>query len=50
VEGDVQTRVWKDGARESVDDNPLILANLKTKKLASLLKRQSALSRTRWGE
>jgi hypothetical protein len=40
VEGDVHTWIWKDGGRESVTDNPIILANQKAKKLASLLKRQ----------
>src|SRR2546422_2132768 len=47
VEGDVHTWIWKDGGREYVDDNPLILANQKAKKLASLLRRQPALSRIR---
>ena len=47
VEGDVHTWIWKDGGRESVTDNPIILANQKAKKLASLLKRRSALNRTR---
>src|SRR5690242_7877154 len=47
VEGDVHTWIWKDGGRESVTDNPIILANQKAKKLASLLKRQPALNRTR---
>ena len=47
VEGDVHTWIWKDGNRESVTDNPIILANQKAKKLASLLKRQPALNRTR---
>ena len=47
VEGDVHTWIWKDGGRESVTDNPIILANQKAKKLASLLKRQPALRSTR---
>ena len=46
VEGDVHTWIWKDGGRESVTDNPIILANRKAKKLASLLKRQPALRST----
>ena len=47
MEGDVHTWIWKDVGRESVTDNPIILANQKAKKLASLLKRQPALNRTR---
>jgi len=47
VEGDVHTWIWKDGGRELVTDNPIILANQKARKLASLLKRQAALNRTR---
>jgi hypothetical protein len=47
VVADVHTWIWKDGGRESVTDNPIILANRKAKKLASLLKRQPALNRAR---
>jgi serine/threonine protein kinase len=47
LEGDVHTWTWKEGSSQRVDDNPLILANQKAKKLASLLRRQAALNRTR---
>ncbi|MDQ3687173.1 MAG: NERD domain-containing protein [Acidobacteriota bacterium] len=42
LSGDGLTWVWQHEGRVRTDDNPLILANRKAKKLASLLKRQRA--------
>lgn len=47
VNGDAHTWVWRDGAREFFDDNPLLLTNRKAKKLASLLRKQLATQRKR---
>jgi serine/threonine protein kinase len=47
LQGDVHTWRWTDGTRETIVDNPLILANQKAKKLASLLKHQPALKAIR---
>jgi hypothetical protein len=40
VGGDSHTWVWRDGGRDFLDDNPLLLTNRKAKKLASLLRQQ----------
>ena len=45
--GDAGTWTWTHEGRERVDDNPLLLANRKAKKLKSLLQRQGALRRQR---
>jgi serine/threonine protein kinase len=45
VSGDAHTWVWREGGRNYVDDNPLLLANRKAKKLASLLRAQPHLKR-----
>ncbi len=45
LSGDASTWTWKNEGKEFVDDNPLILANRKTKKLAALLKKQPACSK-----
>src|SRR5262249_6563426 len=45
LSGDSGTWVWKHEGKLFTDDNPLILANRKAKKLASLLKRQKACNR-----
>lgn len=42
ISGDVMTWVWNHKGKVLTDDNPLLLANRKAKKLASLLKKQSA--------
>lgn len=42
LSGDGLTWVWQHEGRTRTDDNPLILANRKAKKLASLLKQQRA--------
>ena len=47
VSGDAHTWVWRDGAREYFDDNPLLLTNRKAKKLASLLRKQLSSQRKR---
>lgn len=47
VSGDSHTWIWRDGAREYFDDNPLLLANRKAKKLASLLRKQLTVQRRR---
>lgn len=41
--GDVHSWTWKTDGRSTTVDNPLILANRKAKRLASLLKRQPAI-------
>ncbi len=43
VEGDQGTWTWRHDGRLQTVDNPLLLANRKTKKLISLLRRQPAL-------
>ena len=45
--GDAHTWIWTDNGRTVTDDNPLILTNRKAKRLASLLRRQSAISKAR---
>ena len=47
VGGDTHTWVWRDGAREYFDDNPLLLTNRKAKKLASLLRKQLTAQKRR---
>ena len=47
IGGDAHTWVWRDGTREYFDDNPLLLANRKAKKLASLLRGQLTIQRRR---
>lgn len=44
LSGDGSTWTWITDGKEFIYDNPLILANRKAKKLASLLKRQRAVS------
>ncbi|MEY8689681.1 MAG: BREX system serine/threonine kinase PglW [Leptothrix sp. (in: b-proteobacteria)] len=41
--GDTHTWTWRTDGRDRIYDNPLILANRKAKRLASLLRRQSAV-------
>ena len=43
VDGDAHTWTWQTDGREYTYDNPLILANRKSKRLASLLRRQPAI-------
>ncbi|MER2624819.1 MAG: BREX system serine/threonine kinase PglW [Accumulibacter sp.] len=43
VSGDAHTWLWVTDGRERAYDNPLILANRKAKRLASLLRRQSSV-------
>lgn len=43
VSGDAHTWTWTTDGRERSDDNPLLLTDRKSKRLASLLKRQSAV-------
>ncbi|WP_299162700.1 NERD domain-containing protein, partial [Accumulibacter sp.] len=43
VSGDAHTWLWVSDGRERAYDNPLILANRKSKRLASLLRRQSSV-------
>lgn len=45
--GDIQTWTWQHAGRDKVVDNPLFLANLKAKKIASLLQRQRAFDKLR---
>ena len=47
VGGDSHTWAWRDGAREYLDDNPLLLNHRKAKKLASLLQRQMSKQKKR---
>lgn len=47
VRGDSGTWTWSHEGRDLVDDNPLLLANRKAKKLKSLLQRQGALRKHR---
>lgn len=45
LSGDAAAWTWTDGGSRFTDDNPLLLANRKAKKLASLLRRQKAIQR-----
>ncbi len=45
--GDAHTWTWSDAGRRFTDDNPLILADRKAKRLVSLLKRQPAIAKSR---
>jgi serine/threonine protein kinase len=45
--GDSSIWRWENDGRRIVDDNPLLLANRKAKKLASLLKSQTAIKQSR---
>lgn len=47
VDGDAHTWTWTTDGREYTYDNPLILANRKSKRLASLLKRQPAITKAK---
>jgi hypothetical protein len=47
VSGDAGTWTWADEGRTYTDDNPLLLANRKAKKLKSLLQHQNALRNSR---
>lgn len=47
VEGDASTWTWVHEGRRTTDDNPLILANRKAKKLIDLLRRQRAMQKVR---
>lgn len=47
VEGDAGTWSWHLEGRVFTDDNPLLLANRKAKKLVGLLKRQKSMSKVR---
>ena len=47
VDGDAHSWTWTTDGRETTYDNPLILANRKAKRLASLLKRQSAIAKAK---
>lgn len=46
LDGDTHTWVWTHEGRQYTYDNPLLLANRKAKKLASLLSRQQVLKKT----
>ncbi len=45
IDGDAHSWVWTTDGRRHTVDNPLLLANRKAKRLASLLKRQDAFGR-----
>ena len=47
VDGDAHTFTWTTDGREYTYDNPLILANRKSKRLASLLRRQPAITKAK---
>lgn len=47
LSGDAMNWVWKTDGKIATTDNPLLLANRKAKKLASLLKRQKACQKIR---
>lgn len=49
VGGDAHTWTWTTDGREYTYDNPLILANRKAKRLASLLRRQPAITKAKAG-
>ena len=48
LSGDRATWVWTRDGRSYTEDNPIILANRKSKKLASLLKRQKSCQKIRF--
>ncbi|WP_028998079.1 BREX system serine/threonine kinase PglW [Azohydromonas australica] len=45
--GDTHTWTWRTDGRDRTTDNPLILANRKSKRLASVLRRQSAVAKAK---
>jgi serine/threonine protein kinase len=45
LQGDAHTWTWTTDGRQISDDNPLLLANRKAKRLASVLRRQDAFGR-----
>jgi Nuclease-related domain len=45
IQGDPHTWTWTTDGRQISDDNPLLLANRKAKRLASVLRRQDAFGR-----
>jgi hypothetical protein len=45
--GDAHSWTWNTDGRSNTYDNPLILANRKAKRLASLLKRQAAITKAK---
>ena len=47
LRGDAHSWTWTTDGRSSTCDNPLILANRKAKRLASLLKRQSTITKAK---
>ncbi len=47
LRGDAHSWTWTTDGRSSTYDNPVILANRKAKRLASLLKRQSAITKAK---
>ena len=47
LKGDAHSWTWTTDGRSNTYDNPLILANRKAKRLASLLKRQSSISKAK---
>lgn len=47
VDGDTHTWTWTTDGREYTYDNPLILTNRKSKRLASLLRRQPAITKAK---
>jgi serine/threonine protein kinase len=47
VEGDAHSWVWTNDGRRYPADNPLLLANRKAKRLASLLRRQEAIVKSK---
>lgn len=47
VDGDAHTFTWTTDGREYTYDNPLILANRKSKRLASLLRRQPSITKAK---
>ena len=47
LSGDANSWIWQHDDRQKIVDNPLYLANLKAKKLASLLQRQRAIDKLR---
>ena len=47
IKGDAHTWTWQTDGRINTHDNPLILANRKAKRLASLLRRQSSVTKAK---
>ncbi|MCS0807898.1 NERD domain-containing protein [Massilia agilis] len=47
LRGDAHSWTWTTDGRSSTYDNPLILANRKAKRLASLLRRQPAIAKAK---